>query len=298
MTKPAAADPAVGPGDGNRAVGASEVAIGHHYDVPADFYALWLDRSMTYSCGSWTAADTLELAQRRKYELVAGFAGVVPGLRVLDVGCGWGGFLSYLVEAGVAHAHGLTLSANQAAYIEQWDEPRITVERCSWADHADGTYDAIVSVGAFEHFARAGVPSAVKVDAYRSFFSRCAALLPAGGRLGLQTIVVGDSPMPRERVKDLLWMFREVFPESSLPQLHELARAAQGIFTVEQLRNDADDYRRTCEVWLARLQANTELAQACAGPEVVRRYERYLTISRDMFAGGHTGLLRLALRRA
>jgi cyclopropane-fatty-acyl-phospholipid synthase len=179
--------------------GASSSAIRHHYDVGTEFYALWLDPTLTYSCALWDGADdTLPDAQVRKLDYLAGEAGAIGAASVLDIGCGWGALLTRLVQVhGVGRAVGLTLSAEQATYVSALADDRCDVRIENWVDHRPAApYDAIVSIGAFEHFARYGMSRADRISAYRRFFESCHAWLPSGGRLALQTNVRGNKGVP------------------------------------------------------------------------------------------------------
>ncbi len=283
--------------------GASPEAIRHHYDVGNDFYALWLDRTRSYSCALWKEGETdgdLEAAQRRKIRYHTRQARARGAARVLDVGCGWGAVLRRLVEKeGVSRAVGLTLSQEQADFVRSFDDPRLEVRLESWSDHAPPQpYDAVISLGAFEHFARPEWTSAQKIAAYRDFFSRCHAWLRPGGRLSLQTIAYGNLDREEGRRSPAhSFLLREIFPETDLPTLTELVAATDGLFELERLRNDRDDYRRTCRVWFDRLLSRRREAEAAVGAEVVARYLRYLKLSATLFHYGHTALLRLTLRR-
>jgi cyclopropane-fatty-acyl-phospholipid synthase len=281
--------------------GASAAAIEHHYDVGNDFYALWLDAARVYSCAMWSGGDgTLEHAQARKLDYIAGLAGAPGAARVLDVGCGWGGMLRRLGERhGVSQAVGLTLSPAQAEWVAGWARDGIEVHVENWADHEpEAPYDAIVSIGAFEHFADFGLSRAERVDAYREFFARCWQWLAPGGRIGLQTCAKGNNVrLDRDATRELLFIADRIFPESELPWLSELVEASERRFDVVSVRNDPDDYARTCGAWLERLRANRRSAEALVDAEVVAAYERYLAASVRAFRRRHLGLLRVALQR-
>jgi cyclopropane-fatty-acyl-phospholipid synthase len=275
--------------------GASQRAIEHHYDVGNDFYALWLDETLTYSCALWRGAETLEEAQRAKIDFHALAAGAPKKPRVLDVGCGWGATLRRLVEThGVARAVGLTLSRRQAEHVAARAWPGVTVAVESWTDHApEAPYDAIISVGAFEHFARRDASEAEKVDGYRAFFGRCHDWLCAGGRLSLQTIAYQNA-----RREDFSEFFaNEIFPESDLPRPAELLAGADRQFEVVELRNDREDYARTSREWLRRLRGRRAEAVALVGEPVTARYEKYLKLLTIGFHTGSMGLVRASFRR-
>ena len=277
------------------AAGASPAAIAFHYDLGSAFYALWLDRELTYSCAMFADGDDLERAQRRKIDHHARESGAVGASHVLDVGCGWGSTLRRLVlEHGVARATGLTLSTDQARWIAAQGDPRTIVRLESWRDHApDASYDAIVSIGAFEHFVERSLPRGRKVAAYREFFARCHAWLRPGGALSLQTIAYGT--LRPEQIS--AFITAEIFPESDLPTLAEIADAVAGLFEVVRLRNDRADYARTCREWARRLAARRSEAAALVGAEKVASWERFLRMSAAGFEAGGLDLLRITLRR-
>jgi cyclopropane-fatty-acyl-phospholipid synthase len=280
-----------------RNLGASPQAIQYHYDVSNDFYQLWVDSSLTYSCAMWEDHDTLESAQMRKLDFHVEQARAKNATRVLDVGCGWGSLLRRLVEVhGVEQAVGLTLSKAQAERNWAHQHPRIDVRLESWADHVpQAPYDAVISIGAFEHFARLGLSQAEKVEAYRAFFACCQAWLKPGGWLSLQTIAYGNLRRGKQYADPFIP--RAIFPESDLPRLSEIAEAAEHLFEVVTLRNDRQDYARTSQEWFDRLRAKRAEAVRVCGEEVVARYERFLRMFGYSFELGAFILLRLALRR-
>ena len=275
--------------------GASKEAIQHHYDLSNDFYALWLDETMTYSCAMWEGASSLKDAQLRKLDYHIEAARVRGKEHVLDVGCGWGAMLQRLVDdAGVQSAVGLTLSEAQAAWIRSRRDPRLEVRVEGWAQHVpERKYDGIISVGAFEHFARPDVPKSEVIESYRRFFSACHGWLQPGGSLSLQTIAYGTAQR-----KDLnQFIVEEIFPQSDLPTLADIDHASHGLFEIERVRNDRLDYARTLKEWYFKLRACKADALAQVGPETVARYERYLSLFAVGFHTGAMTLLRLSLRR-
>jgi cyclopropane-fatty-acyl-phospholipid synthase len=284
------------------AQGSAPAAIQKHYDIGDEFYRLWLDPTLSYSCALWTeneSGDKLEDAQLRKLDYHIDQARADDASRVLDVGCGWGALLTRLVEAhGVERAVGLTLSLKQAAHVASRSQPRVEARLESWMDHAPTSpYDAIISVGAFEHFAKPEWSDAQKVAAYRAFFERCRGWLKPGGRLSLQTIAYGN--VDWQEIKDApgrRFLLGDVFPESELPTLANLLAAWDGLFELVSLRNDRADYWRTCRIWFERLAARRAEAVALVGDEVVARYLRYLKFAAVLFNHGQCCLLRVTLQ--
>jgi cyclopropane-fatty-acyl-phospholipid synthase len=281
--------------------GASPTAIQHHYDVGNEFYAMWLDPTLTYSCALWEGDDdTLQAAQERKSDYLAREAGAIGVGAVLDVGCGWGGLLRRLVEQhDVANVVGLTLSEAQAGYVSGWADNRYDVRVENWADHQPSArYDAIISIGAFEHFAHFGMRRPDRVAAYRRFFESCHEWLPYGGRLALQTNIKGNNVcMDRRTALDMLFIIRHIFPQSVLPWPSEILEASERLFDVVFARNDPDHYARTCQAWLDRLLVSRERASVLVGERIVMDYERYLSAAVDAFTKRHLGLLRVVFER-
>lgn len=267
-------------------------AIRHHYDVGREFYRLWLDDSMTYSCAMWEGEDdTLEAAQERKlrFHLDAIRADAASG--VLDVGCGWGSILKRLAEDhAVERSVGLTLSDDQAAFVERAGHPGVEVRKESWTDYeTDTRFDGIVSIGAFEHFATPDDSPSERARVYREFFTRCRSLLTDDGALSLQTIAYAN--MSREDASQFIQ--QAIFPNADLPTLAEIATAAEGIFEARLIRNDRLDYARTLEAWARGLRRHRDEAIDLVGLDVVARYERYLKQSAFGFRMGKLCLLRL-----
>src|SRR5271167_3454404 len=163
--------------------GASKAAISLHYDLGNEFFRLFLDRELCYSCAMYDQEpDSFEKAQERKLEYHIQQARADGVARVLDIGCGWGALQKRLVKEHRAKlAVGLTLSENQAEWIRAMALPGVEVCLESWSDHdPTASYDSIISIGAFEHFARPCSRPA-RVRGYRDFFERCYGWLSPGG---------------------------------------------------------------------------------------------------------------------
>jgi cyclopropane-fatty-acyl-phospholipid synthase len=276
--------------------GASIKAIQHHYDVGNPFYALWLDSSMTYSSALWHHDDeSLEAAQRNKLDWHLERAGIAGARRLLDVGCGWGGLIRRALESNPdCHCIGLTLSQEQRDFIDATQPAGSDVRLESWADHQpDAPYDGIVSIGAFEHFARLDQSRDEKIAGYRDFFRFCHRNLTEGGHLSLQTIVYENA----DRQHFSHFFEHAIFPESDLPHLAEIAEAAQQLFEIVELRNDRHHYANTLRQWSQRLRKNRDAAVALVGERTYRDYEKYLALMVVAFHTGSMNLSRLALRR-
>jgi cyclopropane-fatty-acyl-phospholipid synthase len=271
--------------------GASQDAIEAHYDLGNDFFRLWIGSDLIYSCALFEGDDDLATAQLRKLDHHIVAAGGAQASSVLDIGCGWGALMHRLITHwGVKRAVGLTLSPSQATWINQKPIPGVEVRVENWRDHnAERPYDAIISIGAFEHFCHNGMDPADKLQAYREFFAFCHRMLVDGGRLSIQTIA---SVKPLQYVPSLI---RErIFPESELPLIWEPIAAAEEKFELLALRNDADHYYRTLRQWERNLAACRGDAVALVGEETVRDFQQYLRVSAIAFKRNHICLLRMS----
>ena len=275
--------------------GASEGAIQAHYDLGNDFYSLWLDSSMTYSCAIWESDhDTLEEAQNRKIDYHIRQAGAQDAANVLEIGCGWGSCLSRLTSKyNVKHAVGLTLSNAQADWISKLDLINTEIRIENWIDHSpEQQYDAILSIAAMPHFVKPELGSIERVQVYREFFERCYDWLKPGGRLSIETQVYGCGEyVPHSPLSG-------VFPESDMPRFHELASGFDGIFDIESVVNHRRHYPRTLRNWLENLENSRESASSFTDSDVVEKFSRFLKAGIKGHSAGIFALIRLNLSKA
>ena len=287
-----------------RHAGTSPAAIARHYDLSDDFFRCWLGPELVYSCALWHPADpgdTLSIAQRRKLDWFAERLPVAGG-DVLDVGCGWGALLERLHRRhGVRSGVGLTLSANQVRYALARGVPGTTYRLESWVDHhPERPYDAITAIESTEHFASDALGSDDKVDVYRRFFASAAEWLRPGGRAGLQLICldgVGEqrSRLGQTRVGDLIG--REVFPESMPASLSEMVLGWETHFRLTSFLDSTADYVRTFRSWALAFRGHRAEAEMLVGPEVARRFDRYVAAGEVCFRLREHGLYRVILTK-
>jgi cyclopropane-fatty-acyl-phospholipid synthase len=264
-----------------------------HYDIGNEFYQLWLDDSLTYSCPLYAGPDdTLHAAQLRKLDYHVGHARAAGAGRVLDIGCGWGSLLDRLVNVhGVQHAVGLTLSERQAALIRTRHLPRTEVVLSHWHDHRPAEkYDAIISIGAFEHFAHIDQNRAERVRAYRAFFAHCRDLLRPRGMMTVQTTVYELMDRLDPFITGRIW------PEAQLPRLVEMIEAMDHIFEVVTVDNPSEHYERALLEWATRLAAHRDEAIRVTSTEIFDDYLRYLKMSAKAYRVRGFSLQRLTLQ--
>jgi cyclopropane-fatty-acyl-phospholipid synthase len=258
-------------------------AVSHHYDVGNDFYRIVLGPSLTYSCALFRSdSDSLEQAQEAKYELVARKLGLTPGMRLLDVGCGWGGMVLHAARAHGVDAVGVTLSREQAGLAgkrvvdaELATQVEIRIE--DYRDVRDGPYDAISSIGMFEH---------VGESRLAEYFRCLYLLLPPGGRLLNHGI--SRPPGPRSRFARAGFIDRYVFPDG---ELHEVGRVVSVIqeagFEVRHVESLREHYARTLRRWVANLEAGWDRAVELVGAGRARVWRLYMAASAVNFEDNH-----------
>lgn len=276
--------------------------VQHHYDLSDDFYRLFLDPSMTYSCAYFERDDmTLEEAQLAKMDLALGKLGLQPGMTMLDIGCGWGATMRRAVQRYDVNVVGLTLSKNQAAHAERLfreiDSPRTRRVLLKGWEQFDEPVDRIVSIGAFEHFGS---------DRYAFFFKRAYELLPADGVMLLHSIV-RQSFKDRKRLGIELtaevvhfsrFIIAEIFPGGWLPAKPVIEdHAARAGFKVSRIQSLQPHYAKTLDMWAAALRAHKEQAIAIQSQEVYDRYMKYLTGCANLFRAGFVDVCQFTLEK-
>jgi cyclopropane-fatty-acyl-phospholipid synthase len=283
-------------------------AVQSHYDRSNEFFKLFLDPSMTYSCAYFEERPgmTLEEAQYAKRELSLGKLGLEPGMTLLDIGCGWGSTMRHAIEKYDVNVIGLTLSENQLAHDKQkfaeMDSPRRKEVRLQGWEEFDEPVDRIVSLGAFEHFADGAGDAGY--ERYASFFKKFYNLLPDGGAMLLHTIVVpskeeGDElglKTTMSLVRFIKFILTEIFPGGRLPQISmvdEYATAAG--FQIARHHRIGANYVPTLNAWAEALEAQKEKAIELQGEEVYDIYMHYLTGCSDLFRDHYTDVCQFTL---
>jgi cyclopropane-fatty-acyl-phospholipid synthase len=273
-----------------------------HYDLSDDFFRLFLDPTQTYTCAYFLGEDmTLEEAQIAKIDLSLSKLGLQPGMTLLDIGCGWGSAMRRALEKCDVNVIGLTLSKNQAAYVEQLlalsDSPRSKRVLLEGWERFDEPVDRIVAIGPFEH---------VGYDRYAAFFKRAYELLPGDGTMLLHTITVlsekeiieSGLPLTMEIVEFSDFMKTEIFPGGFLPTIQMVKEhSAKAGFKLKRRQSLQRHYAKTLDIWAASLEAHKSEAIAIQSEEVYERYMKYLTGCADLFRKGYTDLNQFTLRK-
>lgn len=236
-----------------------------HYDLGNDFYRAMLDPRMTYTCAYWQqGARTLAQAQEHKLELVCRKIGLQPGMKVLDIGCGWGSFMRFAAERYGVQCVGVTISAEQVALGRELCAGLPVEFRLQDYREVQGRFDRVVSLGMFEHVGH-------KNDrTYMAVAHRC---LAPGGLFLLHTIGRNEHGHGTDP-----WIDKYVFPNGELPTIARIGRAVERLFVVEDLHNFGADYDRTLMAWHANFEAAWPRFAGQLG-ERFRRMWRYYLLS-------------------
>ena len=268
-------------------------AIAYHYDVSNEFYALFLDPLMVYTCAYYRDPDgSLEQAQADKLELVCRKLRLQKGETLLDIGCGWGSFAIWAAQHHGVRAHGVTLSRAQADFAAERIASLGLADRCrvEYLDLRDlpasARYDKIAAIGVIEHV---GIPN------YPAFFNRVHTMLNPGGYYLNHGIKHSFHWKPTSHTTFLL---RYVFPNGDLAgvseTITEMERAHFEILDVECLRRH---YARTCRQWADRLRDRADEARRIAGERVYRTWLLYLTCSAVAFETSSIGLYQVLMQK-
>ena len=263
--------------------------IRYHYDVGNDFYRQFLDPSMVYSCAAFLdPSEPLETAQRRKLDLICRKLQLKEGQRLLDVGCGWGALVTHAARYYGVEAVGITLSSEQAAYARELTDlqglsDKVTILEQDYRT-VDGTFDAIASVGMFEHVGRS------KMGTY---FDHLRSLLVPGGVL--LNHAIGTRERNRGRIKPT-FVSTYVFPDGELLPIEEVVGAAERAgFELRDLESLRTSYALTLRHWVANLEQHREAAVQAAGERIYRIWRAFMAGSALSFEKSRITVYQLVL---
>jgi len=278
-------------------------AVRHHYDVGNDFYALWLDPRLIYSCAYFpTGSEDLAAAQTAKLEHICRKLRLQPGERLLDIGCGWGGLVQYAAERYGVLALGITLSETQAAVAHERIAAAGLGDRCrvEVSDYrdlpADVLFDKVVSVGMVEHVGRAKLP-AYFTAAYR--YTRPGGLFLNHGIVELDRGFHGPlGPIARRLWRDGSFVQRYVFPDGELEAPSEVIRLAEAAgFELRDVESLREHYALTLRLWVRRLEDQHDAAMALIDEQTYRIWRLYMSCSAHAFAAGRLGIIQALLSK-
>jgi cyclopropane-fatty-acyl-phospholipid synthase len=274
-------------------------AVRHHYDLSDDFYRLFLDPAMVYSCAYFAeGGEALEQAQQAKLDLVCRKLGLAPGERLLDVGCGWGAFLMHAAERHRVDALGITLSKNQLTETKRrlalsGAASRVAVAAADYRTlSASEKFHKVASIGMMEHVGRN------RLDEY---FGAVHRLMHPGG-LFLNQAIADNSPdattLPWASRREGGFIARYIFPDHDLVPLGQVVAAAERAgFEVRDVESLREHYDETLAIWLERLEARFDEAEKLVGRRRARAYRLYLASSAAAFRLGRISVFQLLLAK-
>lgn len=255
----------------------------YHYDIGNDLFSVMLDRWMNYSCAYWDRANTLDEAQEAKMELICRKLDLKAGMRVLDVGCGWGGLAAYAAKRFGVEVLGITVSEQQVARARKVCAGLpVTIELMDYRD-LEGRFDRIVSVGMFEH---------VGAARYRGFMRRVRGCLAPEGLFLLQTIAGNRSVRSCDP-----WIAKYIFPNSMLPSARQIASASEGLLVLEDWHSFGPDYDRTLMAWHRNFSENWDRLQGAYDERFFRMWTYYLMVSAGAFRARRNQLWQIVYSR-
>jgi cyclopropane-fatty-acyl-phospholipid synthase len=254
-----------------------------HYDIGNDLYSSMLDKRLTYTCGYWRDAKTLDEAQEAKLDLVCRKLQLKPGMTVLDIGCGWGSFAKFAAERWGVSVVGVTVSKEQVALARELCKGlpvKILLQ-----DYRDihGQFDRIVSLGMIEH---------VGFKNYKTYMRVCHRCLKDDGLFLLHTIgsdvaeTVGDP-----------WITKHIFPNSIVPSIKQLSSAIEGLFIMEDWHNFSADYDPTLMAWHKNFRAAWPTLRKCYGDRFYRMWSYYLLACAGSFRARRAQLWQIVLTK-
>lgn len=268
----------------NRQAGKRSFAVGEqHYDVGNDLYQRMLDKRMIYSCGYWRNASNLDEAQEAKLDLVCRKLGLKPGMRVLDIGCGWGGAARYAAENYGVEVVGITISHEQVELAKELCAGLPVEIRLQDYRTLDEKFDRIFSIGMFEH---------VGYKNYREYFEVARHCLKDNGLFLLHCI-----GYTMTSVKTDPWIAKYIFPNSMLPSMKLIAKNVEGLFVMEDWHNFRADYEKTLLAWYKNFNSRWVEFSNQYDQRFRRMWNYYLMSSAGGFRGGRNQLWQVVFSK-
>ena len=258
-----------------------------HYDLGNDLFENMLDERMTYTCGYWNESFDLDSAQNAKLDLICRKLGLKPGMKVLDIGCGWGSFMNYAAEHYGVICHGLTLSKEQTALgmeIARRKNLPVSFILQDYRQYVPAVaYDRIVSIGMIEH---------VGPENYQDYFSCANRFLKDDGLFLLHTI-----GSPESKTETDPWINKYIFPNGVIPSISQLGTAMEHKFNIEDLHNIGPDYDKTLMAWCRNFEQNWDKIAEKYGDTFYRMWRYYLLSCAGAFRSRSLNVWQLALTK-
>lgn len=252
-----------------------------HYDRGNDLFRHMLDGRMVYSCGYWRRADTLDEAQEAKLDLVCRKLNLEPGMRVLDIGCGWGSFAQYAAEEYGVKVVGVTVSEEQVDLArERCADLPVEIRLQDYRD-VDEVFDRVVSIGMFEHVGHKN---------HRTYMETVRRCLKDDGLSMLHTIGNSSSSSVTDP-----WIEKYVFPNGLIPSAHQITKAAEDLFVIEDWHNFGPDYDRTLMAWARNFESSWDVLSGRYSDRFYRMWRYYLYQCAGAFRARRSQLWQIVL---
>jgi cyclopropane-fatty-acyl-phospholipid synthase len=252
-----------------------------HYDIGNRLYEIMLGERMIYSCGYWKDAHTLDEAQEAKLDLICRKLDIQPGMRVLDIGCGWGGAARFVAEKYGAEVVGVTISAEQAKLAQENCKGLPIDIRLEDYRATQGRFDRVYSIGMFEH---------VGYKNYGTYMKSVYRLLADDGRFLLHTIGCNQSVRDGEA-----WLSKYIFPNSMLPSIAQIGKSIESRFVMEDWHNFGPDYDRTLMSWWSRFDENWDKLKSDYDQRFYRMWRFYILSCAGVFRSRANQLWQIVL---
>lgn len=254
-----------------------------HYDIGNELYKNMLGKRMIYTCGYWKNAKTLDKAQEEKLDLICKKMGLKPGMKILDIGCGWGGFMKFAVKKYKVKAVGITISKEQAKLAREACKGLPIEIRLQDYRLLDEKFDRIISIGMFEH---------VGPKNYRTYMEVVNRCLKKEGLFLLHTI--GGNISVKHVNK---WIDKYIFPGGVLPSVSQIAESSEDLFSLEDWHNFGQDYDKTLMEWNKNFQNNWDKIKKNYSHRFKRMWEYYLLGCAGSFRAGNTRLWQIVFSK-
>jgi cyclopropane-fatty-acyl-phospholipid synthase len=254
-----------------------------HYDIGNNLFSVMLDRGLNYSCGYWKKAKTLDDAQEAKLDLICRKMGLRSGMKVLDIGCGWGGFAKYAAEKYGANIHGITVSNEQLKFANKFCQGLDVIIELKDYRALKEKFDRIVSIGMFEH---------VGFKNYRTFMKVVHQCLEADGLFLLHTIAGNSSANSTDP-----WLNKYIFPNSLIPSAKQITSAAEGLFLIEDWHSFGQYYDKTLMAWYNNFTKNWTKIRDKYDDRFYRMWTYYLLLSAGCFRSRRNQLWQIVFSK-